>query len=203
MKKDFWKVILLIVVGPFIAGCATLNGNVPFQYQPSIKTSDMKINKIVGINILVDERPQADISATKSIKDISEKVTSKILEDFKKSDMFDKVHIFGKDSDDFIIDGTIDRFLWKADPVVTSFIPFLNLIHIFGVPTYTVYGEAGITLFVKNAKTKKIIGKFAKFSQNKSYYTLYKAKAGEYGAELSESFRSVMKEIKEEMLEKL
>lgn len=196
-------ICLLFLSMLFLAGCASLNGNVPFQYQPSLTGSDKKINKSVGMIVLKDKRPEADISNTKSIKDLPEKVTAKLLEDFEKSDIFTEIHNRKKAEDDIIISGSIKRFMWKATPSPLMFIPFLNLLIYFGVPTYTIEGTAEITLTLKDNKTGELIKSFTESSTATNTYNLYNFKTGDAGAELSEAFRDVAKQLKEEILTKV
>ncbi len=201
MNKKAISLFLLSIL--LLAGCASLNGNVPFQYQPSLTASDKKINKTVGMVVLKDKRPKADISNTKSIKDLEEKVTSKLLEDFEKSDIFAEIHNRKKADDDLYITGNIERFMWKATPSPLTFIPFLNLLIYFGVPTYNIEGVAEITLNIKDNKTGKIIESFTAESKATNSYNLYNFKAGDAGAELSEAFRDVAKQLKEDILKNM
>lgn len=187
----------------FLNGCASLNGDVPFRYQPSLLSANQKINKTAALNMLTDMRPQGDKAYTESIKDISEKVTSKLLEDFEKSRIFKDVHFSITTQDDLIINGTINRFMWKLYDTPVSYIPFLCIVVFFGVPCAEAYGIVDITLEIKDSKTGQIIGRFQEYSKQSSSYSIYNLKAGEYGAELSDAFREVVKKLKEDMLTKM
>lgn len=202
MSQRLGLALCLVVVCVFI-GCASLNGTVPFQYQPSLVASSKTIDKTVGINMLADKRPEGDVSYTKSIKDIPEKITSKFIEDLEKSKIFKEVHFPAQQTDDIVIDGSIDRFMWKLYASPISYIPFLNLVIYFGVPCNEAYGITGISLEVKDNKSGAIIGKLAEESKITETYTIYNMKAGEAGAELAESFRDVSKKLKEDMLTKV
>ncbi len=197
------KWIYLFMLSLFIlSGCASLNGNVPFQYQPSLTSANKKINKIVGLNLLVDKRPKEDISNTESIKDLPDKITSKLLEDFQKSEIFAKIHYNTEAEDEIVINGSINRFKWKATPNGLMFIPFLNLLIYFGIPTYDITGVTVITLEVKDNKSGQIIKTFRESSESENTYNLYNFKTGDAGAELAESFRDVAKKLKEDLLNK-
>lgn len=187
----------------FLSGCASLNGDVPFRYQPSLLSTNQKINKTAALNLLTDLRPQGDKAYTESIKDISEKVTSKLLEDFEKSKIFKDIHFSITTQDDFIINGTINRFMWKLYNTPISYIFILNLVEFLGVPSSEAYGIVDITLEIKDNKTGQIIGHFQEYSKQSSSYTIYNFKAGECGAELSDAFREVVKKLKEDMLTKM
>jgi hypothetical protein len=158
---------------------------------------------VVGLNMLVDDRPSGDIAYTKSIKDLAEKVTSKILEDFDKSKLFKEIHYPAQPGDDIVINGTIDRFMWKLYATPISYMPFLCLVVYFGVPCNEAYGIAGITLEVKDNKTNSLIAKLVESSKMESQYTLYNFKAGEAGSELEEAFRDVAKKLKEDLLNRI
>ncbi|PIP20689.1 MAG: hypothetical protein COX40_03565 [Candidatus Omnitrophica bacterium CG23_combo_of_CG06-09_8_20_14_all_40_11] len=197
------KIVLLFILGFSIivlSGCASLNGDVPFRYQPSLISYNKKIDKTVGLNMLVDKRPDGDKAYTESIKDVSEKITAKLLEDFDKSKIFKEIHYPSQAEDDIVINGTIDRFMWKFYAKTIYYIPMLNLVCYFGVPYADAYGIAGITLEVRDNKVGKVLWSFAEESKMVNSYTFYNMKAGDSGAELAEAFREVGKKLKEDLL---
>ncbi len=199
------KITLLFILGLsmiVLNGCASLNGDVPFRYQPSLVSCNKKIDKTVGLNMLLDKRPDGDKAYTESIKDVSEKVTAKLLEDLDKSKIFKEIHYPSQVGDDIVINGTIDRFMWKFYAKTIYYIPVLNLVCYFGVPYADAYGIAGITLQVKDNKTGKVLYSFAEESKMVNSYTFYNVKAGDSGAELAEAFRDVGKKLKEDLLMK-
>ncbi len=153
----FFAIVVILV-----SGCASLKGDVPFRYQPSLIPVTQKVDKIAGINMLTDNRPKGDISYTVSIKDISEKVTSKLLEDFEKSKIFTEIHYPAQLDDDIVINGTIDRFIWKLYATPVAYIPLLPY---FGVPCYEAYGIAGVTLKMQDNKTGTLFGEFSEESK--------------------------------------
>jgi hypothetical protein len=150
-----------------------------------------------------DLRPQKDKGYTKSIKDLSEKVTAKVIEDFEDSKIFDAVNYPPQETDDLIINGKINRFMWQMYSSTISYIPGVNLAMYFGAPAYEAYAITDISLEIKDSKTGKILGTFTEQSEIKNPHTLYNVKAGEYGAELAETFRDVVKTLKEDILLKL
>lgn len=199
-RKIGYLLVLLGICIIVLSGCASLNGDVPFRYQPSLASYNRKIDKTVGLNMFVDKRPDADKAYTESIKDVSEKVTSKLLEDFDKSKIFKEIHYPSQTGDDIVINGAIDRFTWKFYAKTIYYIPGLNLVCYFGVPYADAYGIAGITLEVRDNKTGKVLYSFAEESKMVNSYTFYNVKAGDSGAELSEAFREVGKKLKEDLL---
>lgn len=200
MIKKYFYVVLIGIFLVLVSGCASINSNIPFQYQPSLIAVDKRINKSVGINMFEDIRPEKDKGYTKSIKDLPEKVTAKVIEDFEKSKIFDAVHYPTQETDDLVINGKINRFMWQMYSSTVSYIPGVNLALYFGAPAYEAYAVADITLEVKDNRTGKILGNFNKSSEIKNPHTLYNVKAGEYGAELAEAFRDVIKALKEDIL---
>jgi len=201
MFRNYYLIFIGLLL--VVSGCASLNANVPFEYQPSFVANARTIDKVVGLNMLLDKRPESDIAYTKSIKDVSEKITSKLLEDFDKSKIFKEIHYPAQSKDDITINGTVDRFMWKLYSTPISYIPLLNLVIYFGVPCYESYGVADITLEIKDNRTGAIIVTLKESSKIETSYTLYDFKAGEAGAELSDAFRDVAKKLKEDILTKV
>jgi hypothetical protein len=202
----FKKYLFFLIFGIAIiilSGCASLNGDVPFRYQPSLVSYGKQIEKTVGLNMLEDKRPEGDIAYTKSIKDVAEKVTSKLLEDLEKSKIFREIHYPAQSDDDLTIDGTINRFIWKFYSTPISYIPGINLAIYFGAPCYDAYGIASIALEVKDNKTGNMLATIDESSEIRDSYSLYNFKAGEAGAELSEAFRDVAKKLKTGLITKI
>ena len=197
------KVLCVMIISVFLlisSGCASLNGNVPFQYQPSLTSFAKKIKRVVGLNMLRDRRPEKDRAYTKGIKDLPEKVTSKMLDDFRYSNMFTEIHFPAQKEDDLVINGTINRFKWKMYAMPIAYIPYVNFIMFFGLPATEAYGIVDIHLQVKDNQSGAILGSFKESSEVKSTYTIYNTKAGEAGAELAEAFRDVVKKLKQDIM---
>ena len=199
MRRKKISLFIASILILFSTGCASLNGNVPFQYQPSLLASSETINKDAGMNLLIDQRPEGDKSYTKSIKDIPEKVTSKLIEDFEKSRLFKDIHFSSKTGDALIIEGTVNRFMWKLYDTPIGYVPLLNIVLFFGVPCYESYGIADITLTIKDSANNRVLGKFHSESKVTDEYSIYNFKAGEAGAELAEALRNVAKDLKQQI----
>ena len=117
-----------------LQGCYTLNGTVPFKYVPSLSSGD-SIEMRAGMERLADKRPSDDKSSTENIDDVSDKVTAKLLEDFRASQLFTGLDLPPqKGKNDLILRGDIKRFYWKATPSPIAFIPIVNLAAYFGAP---------------------------------------------------------------------
>lgn len=200
MMTNRWKLIGLMIfcfAGILLQGCATLNGSVPFKYVPSLATGEPS-NLRVGMEKFVDKRPDDDRSATESINDVDEKVTAKLLEDFRSSQIFTAIDLpVQRENDDLIMQGEIKRFYWKLKPSPIVFIPFISIAVYFGAPTYYVDGIAKLDVRFVNPKTGEVVASYDKSSTKAETYSIYSFKAGEAGAELAESFRDVSKQIKE------
>ena len=195
------RLIALVVLVCFLAvfsGCTSLKGNVPFQYQPSLISSTKKIDKIVGFNIVKDGRSEKDIkSMEKTIKDVPNKVTYKIMEDFKSSNIFREVNFPTRDTDDIVINGTLHKFNWKVN---TNWFAILTYLMYFGLPVEEHVGEVDISLEIVDNNYGKVLGTIRGSSLDKLNYSIYKMSVGEAGSELAEALRETVKELKEKVL---
>jgi hypothetical protein len=199
MKSNSLYLVGICILAVLLCGCASLNGDVPFRYQPSLLPATKTIEKTAGMNLLIDKRPHGDVAYTESIKDVTEKITSKLIEDFEESRLFKDIHFSVQTDDDLIIEGSVNRFMWKMYATPITYIPLLNIIIYFGVPCNEAYGVVDISLVVKEAASGKVLATFQADSKVVNSYSLYNFKAGEAGAELSEAFRNVAKELKEQI----
>lgn len=183
-----------------LTGCASLNSNTPFRYQPSLISQSSSIDKIAGIKILLDKRPKEDIAYTKNITDVCEKVTAKLLEDFKTSGIFKEIHYPAKSGDEVVIGGSIERFTWKLYSTPLGFIPLIGYL---GVPTLKGEGIATIVLEVRDAKTDAVIATLEESAKIENYFTVYNFKIGDSGTELEDAFREAGRKLKEDLLTKV
>ena len=195
------KGIGLVVLAGFLifcSGCTTLKGNVPFQYQPSLISITKQINKSIGFNIVTDQRPANEIRAMeKTIQDVPNKVTYKMMEDFKSSGIFTEVNFPQKSSDDIVVNGNIEKFSWKVN---TNWFAIITYMMYFGLPVEEHVGEVAISLNVVDNKTGQTLATIKGEGLQKSSYSLYNMSVGEAGSELAEAFRQCVKELKEKML---
>src|SRR3990172_1266719 len=73
------------------SGCAIgLKGSVPFQYTPTLPTGE-PLRVHAAIQRVVVDIPPGDSRTTSGVGDISEKLTVKLLEDFRTSQVFEKL----------------------------------------------------------------------------------------------------------------
>jgi hypothetical protein len=198
MNKRIGFIAGIVGMSLLVQGCATLNGNVPFHYTPSLSQGD-PIDLNVGIKKFVDNRPQADKDATKSIPDIDEKVTAKIIEDFRSSQLFTKLSYPARvENDDIVLSGEIRRFNWKLSTSPLQYIPFLNLVFLFGIPAGNLDGSAQLVVTATD-KLGKTLAVYDRTSSKNSTFNIYQGKTGEMGAELGDAFRDVVKQIKDDI----
>lgn len=177
---------------------ATLSSNVPFQYTPSLVASESGICRL-GVDKLTDHRPPEDRETTEEIADVDEKITAKLIEDLKSSNLFSGVHYSSdKTRDDFVLQGEIRRFSWKASTNPVVWIPLVNLSIYFGAPIVNVESAVQLTVRLLDARTGQVAGEYKKLAEREKSYSLYdNLKAGEAGAELADSLRTVVKQTKE------
>jgi hypothetical protein len=199
MKKwgKLWVIVLWCSTVALTQGCATLNSSVPFKYVPALTVAEPN-QLIVGMEELVDTRPEKDLKATKSISDVADKATATLLQDFRTSRIFDELHYPpqpGKDT--YIIKGEINRFYWKYSPSPIVFIPCVGCLVYAGVPAGSAKGICEISLQVTDARTGAVVAQYNATDTRKSDYTIYNMKTGEHGAELADTFREVSKQFKD------
>lgn len=190
----------VIVFSLVLSGCASLNANTPFRYQSSLLPAAATINKSVGVELFKDKRPKDDIIYTKSISDVAEKITAKLLEDFKDSKLFREIHYSVQPADDITVTGTIERFTWKLYAHPLSYIPLLCYL---GTPNAVAYGLVSITLEVKDNKTGTVIRTFKETAKIENLFSVYNFKVGDGGTELEDAFREVGRKLKEDLLSKV
>ena len=182
-----------------VSGCSTLNGSVPFRYVPSLSTIQQN-NAVLGMEKFVDSRPAEDKEITKGIPDIDEKVTAKVLEDFRSTGMFAGVDFPARrDKDDLIVKGEIKRFYWKTKHNPIKFIPIINLLLLLGITSYNIQAVVELKVQILDARTGAVLSEYDRTSTKTDSATLYDIKSGESGSELAEAFREVVKQIKDGM----
>ena len=191
------RVILAFCWLFLVSGCSTLNGSVPFRYVPSLSTMQQN-DAVIGMEKFADSRPADDKEVTKAIPDIDEKVTSKVLEDFRSTGMFARVDFPPRrDKDDLVIKGEIKRFYWKTNHNPIKFIPIVNLLLLLGITSYNIEAVVDLKVQVLDARTGAVLSEYDRTSTKTDSATLYDNKSGESDAELAEAFREVVKQIKD------
>ncbi|MBU3895981.1 hypothetical protein KKG36_01580 [Patescibacteria group bacterium] len=173
--------------------------------------SEKRINKIVGLNSLTDNRPLKERDNlppySKLEQPVSDIVTSILLKDFKKSQLFKEIHYPAQPTDDIIINGSINRLF--GDYKVTSWGKFrqdfgiVTLFPVFWLPAICVpisqeYTAIDISLEVKDSKTGVIIASF-----NASSKEDVESRGMRRGKSAAIAFRNVTNKLKEDMIEKV
>ena len=179
------------------AACASLNGEVPFRYTPSLPTAQ-PVPLTAGMAIFEDQRPEDQRKKMKSIADVDEKVTAKFLDDVRTSGVFTQVNFPPTGQEDLQLRPRITSFVWRAKPSPILYIPIVQLSMYFGVPMYTIEATAAFEVDAVDASgvIKTYAGEFTQVTKQ----SLYNSTAGEMGAELADAFRAASKQIKDEMM---
>lgn len=211
-------VLFVLFLCVLIQGCAiTLHRsftNMPFDYVPS-PPSNETISARIGMEKLIDKRPKSDRSATKRIVDIDEKVTAKLLEDFRSSKVFlDVDYPVQNEKDVLIMRGEIRHFYWKDAPTNIGAIPVVGFSTWFGAPVGNISAVVNLYVQLINLKTGQVVAEYDKIAERKKAYNLYnygkqhgvhktddgtKVYYGQ-GTELTEAFWEVSKQIKESII---
>lgn len=180
------------------SGCSSLKADVPFAYTPSLRMGQAIEGKAVFLQIQ-DVRPKKDRRSTREIPDCADKLTSKLVEDFRSTRLFsDLEYSPSRIEADFIITGRLEKFSWNTHQAITSYIPVVSLIHLLGFPYVTSTGEAQLTLEVQAGETASP-RQYAGSAKNKTSYSYYEFKNVERGVELQYALRDAVKQIKEQI----
>lgn len=198
MNRKFVSVLLIACLA--FSGCVSLKGNTAFEYVPAMPKGTVPVK--VTIEQFSDMRPEFDQKKTKNIEPVAEKITRKIYDDFKESKLFEQVFAAAEGgAPDIAVKGRIYKFYWKNRPEWYVFVPYLNLILLFGVPAGTFTGETKITIDLVSNKSGQVIASYTEESKKDDVYNGYRSFLGmEAGTEVSEAFRLVIDRIKGKIL---
>lgn len=166
--------IIILITSAVIQGCATYNIDMwAFDYIPSLPSSE-PINIRVGIEKLLDKRPETDPSTIKDTVDLDGRITHKLFEDFQSSKIFSEVdYPVKKERDMLIIKGDIKRFYCKD-----------TFYYGHGITSFKT--EVNLYVQLVDSGTGKVVTEYDKSSLRKD--------------SLSEAFRDVVKQIKENIV---
>lgn len=175
---------------------ATLHGLV-FGYPPSLTSGS--INLRVGMEKLVDKRPDKDLSVTEKIADVDAIVSDRLLKDFQVDQVFATIDSPPGKEDDLIMSGEIRRLYWKWSGGLIKFIPPINLLIFFGYPTYHAEGIVEVYVRLVNSKTGRVLAEYDRISTKTKSYTVYNEDKTDYysGDELDAALGDVSKQIRE------
>lgn len=201
-KKCSLKLISILLLLCFVgssSGCVSLKGNTAYEYVPGLPKGTVPVS--VSFEEFADMRPEKDTKQTKNIEPVAAKVTRKVYDDFRQSELFEKV-LSGSDANaDLLVKGRIYNFYWKNRYKWYVFVPYINLIILFGVPAGQFSGEVKIALDLVNKKTNAVVASYETSELQQDTYTGYRTFWGlETGTETSEAFRIVMDRIKSDIL---
>jgi len=179
-------------------GCSSIKADVPFAYTPPLRMGQPIEGKAVFQHI-DDVRSKRESRSTREISDCADKLTSKLVEDFRNTRLFSEVEYLPSATDaDFVITGRLEKFSWNTGHVFTAFIPVVSLIHYFGVPYVISTGEAQLTLEVRAEETASP-RQYTGYGKNKTSYNIYEFKNVAAGVELQYALRDAVKQIKEQI----
>ncbi len=197
MRKS---IVLFLTLSILSAGCIRLKGNVAYEYVPDLPKGTVPAK--ITIESFEDVRPDSEKKHTKDIEPVGQKITRKIYDDFRKSELFETVLAGDAGGADLLIKGRIQQFYWKNRYQWYTFVPGLNLILLlFGAPAGTFMGEARISLDIVSQKTGKSVGTYESQSYKEDTYTGYRSFWGiTTGTEAGEALREVVEDLKTRIL---
>ena len=198
-EKLMKSVALFLASAVFLTGCARLKGNTVYEYVPSLPGGTIAVK--AQMTEFQDLRPEWDRKQTRDVEPVATKLTRKIYDDFKGSEVFTSIFT-GKDaSPDVIIKGRIYNFYWKNRYKWYAFVPYLNLILLFGVPYGQFKGEVKLVMDVVSARTGQVIASYEESALREDTYNAYRVLGGYLGGtETSEALRVNVENIKQRML---
>ncbi len=188
-------VVCLVMIAHLFSGCIRLKGNTVYEYVPDLPKGTVPVT--VTVETFEDLRPESDRKKTKDIEPVAQKITRKVYDDFKDSQLFEKILSGSDASSDLVVKGRVYSFYWKNRYQWYDFVPYLNLILLFGVPAGRFTGEVELAVDLISKNSGKIIGSYKDHAKKEDTYTGYRSFWGlEAGAETSEAFRLAVQNIK-------
>ncbi|MDD5006251.1 MAG: hypothetical protein PHS93_07145 [Candidatus Omnitrophica bacterium] len=188
--------ILVLALGAF-SGCASLHTKARGASGEKQAAIENDIPITIGFNLLEDKRPQEDVSYMTSVR---EKVSGEILKMLRDEGIFDEIHFPALEKDSIVICGEIKKFNWVSFDTMISYIPGLNVLPFFGLPSTRVYSEAEIYLELKKNRTNDVIFGFIESYKKETTYNIYNFKTERANADLASCFDVILKRIKEKIL---
>ena len=183
MKRSWKRTILLLVflVGVCIHGCASLDNSIPFTHAV-VPHNEQPSLLVLGLDTLVDSRPEGDKKATENISNIEELITTRLAEDLRSSRLFTSVDFpSDKEKDTLIMKGEIKRFYWKMKPSLLAYAPEAAVILLFGIPAGYITGTVQLHVAIVNPRTGETLTEYDKTSTKKASRSLYKLSSSEKG----------------------
>jgi len=177
-----------------------LKGNTVYEYVPSLPKSTVPVT--VTVEQFEDLRTDWERKQTKDVEPVATKVTRKIYDDFKESSLFEEVFAGQDKPSDILVKGRIYQFYWKNRFKWYVYVPYLNLIVLFGVPAGQFKGEVKLTVDLISKKDGSLISSYEEYSLKEDTYSGYRSFWGmEAGTETSEAFRVTVENIKQRIIE--
>lgn len=192
-----------------------------FEYQLVPIPVHKRIDKVAGLNLLLDQRPEDELDKCPPDKrlyhNFAQNVTNLLLQDFQKSQLFKEIHWPAQSTDDIVIDGFINRFMWDGRDTFAGriqkgegplgwlavFCPVVALPFLLGAPLRQEYCMIDISLEVKDNKTGVIITYVKEISKAKQGIISLYGCSSEAGQDVTDAFRQVAEKLKEDLAEKI
>lgn len=200
--KNSGVTVMAIVLIFLLLGCAAMPKSTSlFHHVPLLPRGTVDVK--AGFDAFDDKRPQKEKKMMKNIPDLAEQVSSVVCRDFRDAELFDSIQMgYTKDEVDIIVRGEIRSFFWKSGYSATTFIPYVNLIHLIGIPCGS--NKGGVELYVElvNAKTGERIAAYNESSNSKKAYSVYQSMSHRVsgGEETGGAFRIVVDLLRKDIL---
>lgn len=206
MKADGTRVlgvIGVVILAVSAAGCAALpKGTVLFQHAPLLPKGSIPVK--AELTTFKDSRPTGEREALRNVSGVADQITAVALRDFKEARVFESIELTGELRDvDVLLRGEVRSFSWDSSYNGLQFIPYVNLLAVFGVPTGKTTWKVALYLEVVDAKTQQVIASYTKSSEDERSFTLYNATdhRASGGEEASNAFRVVMNDLQSAILQ--
>ena len=212
MVKRLFVGITILILG-FCLGCAhqLRYKDSLFEYRITSIPANQRIDRVVGLNLLLDQRPENEINKRPPDKrlyyNFTQAVTDLLLQDFQKSQLFKEVHSPAQATDDIIINGSINRFFWEGWKKTWlgnaygqwwgALFPPISLILLFGAPYANEYCIIEISLEVKDNKTNATL---ANFTESVKAVQGLGMGTSECGQAVARAFSQITKRLKENLM---
>lgn len=185
-----------------------------FDYQLSSIPAHQRIDKVAGLNLLLDQRPEDELGKCPPDKrlyhNFAQNVTNLLLQDFQKSQLFKEIHSPAQSTDDIVINGSINRFFFEHGEKTwvgksyeqwwSFFFPLISLSLLCGAPYANEYCIIDISLEVKE---NKINTTFINFRESAKAVQGLGMRTGECGRDVTKAFRQVAEKLKEDLSAKI
>jgi hypothetical protein len=193
----------VVILAASAVGCSALpKGTVMFQHSPLLPKGSIPVK--AELTTFKDTRPTEEREALRNVSGVADQITAIALKDFKDARVFESIELRGELSEvDVFLRGEVRSFSWDSAYNGLQFIPYVNLLAVFGVPTGKTTWKVALYLEVVNARTQQVIASYTRSSEDERSFTLYNATdhRASGGEEASNAFRVVMDDLQSAILQ--